>query len=273
MGYSSGVRTRILKDLLVVSTPLVGVLLVAFALGSKGARSNLGSGFDPLSIGFLSITVISILIYGLKRNGIRAARLVVAGVIFAGTISGLAMLNYLFEWSGSGLPVAFYLAVGPVGYLGLIGSYRSYTGTLSKKKTALLTGLSTMLLGALVGSLFPPVFTIILLATLTVFDALLIDGNLLSKVLGRQNFENFVSVTTLPLRDYLIGMGDLLVYAMLVATSVQVTGILGAIATIMLILTGTSLTFVLTRSRESFPGLPIPVWFGLIPTIVGVFIV
>lgn len=247
------------------------ITLTVFASNTRNSLADPGKGaFDPLAIGFVSVAVIVLLFYGLRRRGEQVARLVVAGVIIGGTVSGLALLNFWFAKSQS-LPALFYILVAPLGYMGVYWSFRSYSGSLSPRGAALIMATSATLLGLLVGTLFPILFTVLLLFGLSILDVLFVEGRFLTSVLGAKNYDRVVTVTTLPLREHLVGLGDFLVYSILVAASLRAYGIYAAVETIVLILVGALVTFQLVKSRFSLPGLAIPIWLGLIPSIVGLY--
>ncbi len=220
---------RLSIDLAILATPLlVAIVVSAIMLGTRpgvlsSPATSLGT-IDILTPGFVSVLAVSLLLYGLRRNADRIARLVKGAIIVAGTISGLATLNF------------------PI---------------------------SATLLGSLIGGLFPPVFTILLLFALSIFDVLLVENNALTKIVGAQNYQDVVKITTLPLHYHLVGIGDLLVFSMLVACSARLSGLYSAGATLVLILAGAFITLELVRTRFRFAGLAIPIWLGLIPSILG----
>lgn len=265
------------RDLAFLATPLlVAIVVAAIFLATKpgGLSSSGGSTgtIDVLTTGFVSVFLVTLLFYGLRHNGQRIARLVIGAIIVAGTISGLALLNFLVASYGS-VPVLFYLGAAPLGYLGVYSAFRSYYGLLSPAKTVILMALSATLLGSLIGSLFQPLFTILLLLTLSILDVFLVESNILPNLLGRQNYEDVMKITALPLHDHLVGIGDFLVFSMLVACSARLAGLYSAGETLALILVGTFITFELVKTRFRFAGLAIPIWLGLIPSILGLVII
>src|SRR6266567_516314 len=102
----------------------------------------------------------------ISRRGEQVARLLMSGIMAAGTLSGLLLLKMWFDASIM-IPVLFYVCAAPLGYIGLYLSIRSFFGSLSERKTSGLLGVSTTFLGALVGILFPPLFTIVFLFALS----------------------------------------------------------------------------------------------------------
>ena len=264
---------RLSIDLAILATPLlVAIVVSAIVLGIRpgflsSPAASLGT-IDVLTPGFVSVLAVSLLLYGLRRNADRIARLVKGAIIVAGTISGLVILNFLVA-SYANIPLLFYIGVAPLGYLGVYAAFRSYHGLLSARKTVVMMAISATLLGSLIGGLFPPVFTILLLFALSIFDVLLVENNALTKIVGAENYQDVVKITTLPLHYHLVGIGDLLVFSMLVACSARLSGLYSAGATLVLILAGAFITLELVRTRFRFAGLAIPIWLGLIPSVLG----
>jgi len=115
-------------------------------------------------------------------------------------------------------------------------------------------------------------FTVLLLLALSVLDVLFVKSNLLGKTVGSEMFDTVLSTTTLPLAKFDIGLGDLLAYSILTASSLLNNGVYAASLTVILILSGALITFRIARSRLRVPGLPIPLWLGLTPTIIGMVV-
>jgi hypothetical protein len=186
----------------------------------------------------------------------------------AGTLSGLLLLKIWFDESIR-IPVLFYVCAAPLGYLGVYLSVRSFFGSLSERKTSSFLSVSTTFLGALVGILFPPLFTIFLLFALSLVDILMVDRDILRKIVGPERYDKVISVATVQLEKNMIGVGDLLAYSMLTVASLRSGNLYVASATIILILLGARITSNAAKSRLRMPGLPIPVFLGATPYLVG----
>ena len=276
MGGETGDRPSSVKNLVMVAIPLLAVLIVAeVALHGQRFLDNSSSrglsGFDPLTLGFVSFLVLGILFYELKRHGERAARFLMAGITTSGTLAGLILLQAWFTATNTGFAV-FYLLAPPIAYVGLYFSFRDYAGSLSRRKAGFLRAISATLLGAVLGAFLPVLFTIPFLVLLSILDPLFIESKMLRQSIGVGAFDNLVTVTTLPLAGIDIGIGDLMAYSILATASIIHAGILVALVTTVLILTGVLLTFRITSTRHVVPGLPIPLWLGLVPNIVAVLI-
>jgi hypothetical protein len=266
-------RLSYVKELTLIAASLVGALLIVRIVFSneisQGLSANQGlAGFDFVTPGVVSIVVVSIVFYMLRRRGEQVVRLLIAGMMAAGTLSGLLLLKIWFDESIR-IPVFFYVCAAPLGYLGVYLSVRSFFGSLSERKTSSFLSVSTTFLGALVGILFPPLFTIFLLFALSLVDILMVDRDILRKIVGPERYDKVISVATVQLEKNMIGVGDLLAYSMLTVASLRSGNLYVASATIILILLGARITSNAAKSRLRMPGLPIPVFLGATPYLVG----
>jgi len=261
----------IAKDLVFIAAPLLATVVAADIVLSgraAGFSTRIGTGgYDFVTSALVSCLLVSGLVYGLKRHPEQLARVVVGCITLAGTTSGLVLFKLWFEITGA-TPVLFLIAL-PLGYLGVRWSIKGYYGSLSRRKSTLVVIGSATLLGALIGTSLPPLFTIAFLATLAIMDFLVVETNVLTRLIGPQRYGEMLSVTTLPLETSLVGLGDFLAYSMLVATSLQLSGLTGALETIASVLCGALITLQITRLRSKTAGLVIPITLGMIPVILG----
>jgi len=252
-------RLGYLRELAFIAASLVAALLIVrivFANEvSQGLSANEGlAGFDFVTPGVVCVVGVSIVFYMLRRRGEQVARLLMSGIMAAGTLSGLLILKIWFDASIM-IPVLFYVCAAPLGYIGLYLSIRSFFGST--------------FLGALVGILFPPLFTIVFLFCLSLLDILMVDRDVLRKIVGSERYDKVISVATLPLEKNMIGVGDLLAYSMLTVASLRSGSVYVASATIILILFGALITANAAKSRFRMPGLPIPIFLGATPYLLG----
>ena len=259
------------KDLVLIAAPLLATIVAAdIALSGRAAgfSTKIGTeGYDFVTSALVSCILISGLVYGLKRHPERLARVVVACITLAGTTSGLVLFKLWFETTGTA-PILFLSAI-PLGYLGIRWSVKGYYGSLSPRKSNLLVIGSATLLGTLIGTSLSPLFTIPFLGALALMDFLVVETNVLTRLIGPQRYGEVLSLTTLPLETSLVGLGDFLAYSMLVATSFQLSGLIGALETIAFVLCGALITLRITRLRSKTSGLVIPISLGMIPVILG----
>jgi len=261
----------IAKDLVFIAAPLLATVVAADIVLSgraAGFSTRIGTGgYDFVTSALVSCLLVSGLVYGLKRHPEQLARVVVGCITLAGTTSGLVLFKLWFEIAGA-TPALFLIAL-PLGYLGVRWSIKGYYGSLSRRKSTLVVIGSATLLGALIGTSLPPLFTIAFLATLAIMDFLVVETNVLTRLIGPQRYGEMLSVTTLPLETSLVGLGDFLAYSMLVATSLQLSGLTGALETIAFVLCGALITLRITSLRSKTAGLVIPISLGMIPVILG----
>ena len=260
-----------LRDLLYLIVPVVGAVGAgSAALYARAA--GFSAGPDPLNVDWMTAVLVSTallaaLFYGMKRSPERSARLILAGVTVAGTISGLILLKVSLQ--ASGVSPVFFLLTLPLGYLGLNWSLKGYLGSLSQRKTSALMVASATLLGALMGTSLPTIFAVTFLVILTILDVLVVESNTILTVVGEANYDQVVSVVTMPLEKYVVGLGDFLAYSILSSAALRILGFYGAIETSILILLGVIATFQITRARKKAPGLLLPMGLGLIPLVIG----
>jgi len=180
---------------------LSGILMLPELIlpGRSTTSSTTGSdfwSFDPVILIFVSVLAMSVLLYELRRHGDQAARLLMSGIVAAGVLSGLILLQLWMEpYTRSG--ATFYLIAAPLAYLGLYSSFRYYRGSLSERQAGLLLTVSAGLLGTLLGVFFPTAFTVVLLVSLSLLDIVCIETNLLARTVGLQRLGSLLSVTTL----------------------------------------------------------------------------
>ena len=203
----------------------------------------------------------------MKRYPEKSARLIVAAVAFVGTISGLILLRTSLQSLGA--PPTVFLVTLPLGYLGLSWSVKGYFGSLSHRKTTGLILTSTTLLGVLIGTSLATIVAITFLVFLTILDVIIVESDTIPGIVGRVSYDQVVSIVTLQLDTFVIGLGDFLAYSILSSAALRILGFYGAIETSILILVGAAVTFEMTKRRGKAPGLLLPVGLGLIPVILG----
>jgi hypothetical protein len=262
---------RSLRDLVYLGIPVLGTIVVGSAdlYGqAAGFSSGLETGtIDGTSAILLSLILFGVLCYGMKRFPEKSARILVAAITIVGTVSGLILLRTSLQASSA--PPALFLITLPLGYLGLDWSVRGYFGSLSRRKATLSILASATLLGALIGTSLATIVSLTFLIVLTTLDVYIVESNSILSIVGKTNYDQVVSVVTLQLDVYAVGLGDFLAYSILSSTALRVLGLYGAIETSILILVGAAVTFEMTKRRGKAPGLLLPVVLGLIPVILG----
>src|SRR5207249_7793350 len=204
-----------LRDLLYLAIPVLGAIAVgSAALYGRAAVFSAGPEawtLDAAGTILFSMALLGILFYWMKRYPEKSARLLVAAVAIAGTISGLILLRISLEASGA--PPAVFLVTLPLGYMGLNWSVRGYFRSLSPRRTTGLMVASSTLLGALIGTSLSPAVAITFLVMLTILDVIVVGCNTVPGIVGRSGYDQVVSVVTLQLEKYVVGLGDFLAYS------------------------------------------------------------
>jgi hypothetical protein len=265
------IRPYSLKGSLYFLIPVLGAVgagSAALFAQSAGFSAGPDSGsFDAVTAFSVSGILLGLLFYGMKRHPEKSARLIIAGITVAGTISGLVLLKVSLQ-AFRVSPIVFLLTL-PVGYLGLNWSVKGYFGSLSENKMRGLMMFSATLLGALIGTSLPTVLAVMFLLAMASLDTVLVGMNTMENITGLTRYEEVVSVVTLPVDKYMVGLGDFLAYSILASASLRFLGLFGAFETSILILAGVVLTFQITKMRKKAPGLVVPIILGLIPLILG----
>src|SRR2546425_4549042 len=270
------VSSATLKDMAKLSLPLLVSVFVSQAVRAShpasvsNAVTSLPS-FDFLTAASVSTLALLLLFLSLKRHGEEVARLLIAGTTILGTLSGLILWK---SWVDSSRAFAgpFYLLATPVGFTGIYLSFRSYYGTLSYEKRSILIIGSLTFLGSLIGTIFSLTFITLLLLALSIVDLFLVESDFLKKGMGEGEYGAMMTTTTVSMEKYTVGFGDFAAYSILAASSIRI-GIYAAIATLTLIMVGALATFRMARFRTRAPGLPLPIWLGLLPIVLGLLVV
>jgi presenilin-like A22 family membrane protease len=117
-------------------------------------------------------------------------------------------------------------------------------------------------LGAFLGVSIATLSTVLILAALAIYDAFAVYYGLLGKI-ARDGLDQFRGLS-FSFRDIQMGLGDLTFYSMLSGHMLLYFGLIPCLASMLGILLGCFLAFQMLKKREVFPGLPFPIFFGLI---------
>src|SRR2546427_9167801 len=140
---------------------------------------------------------------------------------------------------------------------------------MSARVYAGLMRATARLLGGLSGTSHYSSVLLTCVVVRTSLDVAVVESNSLSAIAGKKSYDKVVSVVTLQLEKYLIGIGDFLTYSILASSALRILGLYGAIETSILILLGVAGTFEITKRRGKAPGLLLPVVLGTFPLIIG----
>ncbi len=116
-------------------------------------------------------------------------------------------------------------------------------------------------LGIFFGAFIPLFSAVLILAFLAIYDIYAVYRGPVGKIAHSGIDE--LSGLSFSFKDIQMGLGDLVFYSMLVGAVLFRFNIIPCIASIIGILAGSYLTFVMLEKKGIFPGLPFPILFGL----------
>ena len=116
-------------------------------------------------------------------------------------------------------------------------------------------------LGMFFGSAIPLYSAIIILAFLAIYDVFTVYYGPVGKILnaGLDQLRGL----SFSFRDVQMGLGDLVFYSLLSGSVLFNFGIIPCFVSLVGILAGSFLTFLMLERKETFPGLPFPIILGL----------
>lgn len=121
-------------------------------------------------------------------------------------------------------------------------------------------------LGAFLGVSIPIVSAVLILAFLAIYDVYAVYRGAVGKI-AQQGLEELRGLS-FSFRDFQMGLGDLTFYSMLTGLVLANAGPIFCAASAIGIMAGVVLVLKMLEKRGMFPGLPFPVFLGLLPLIV-----
>ena len=152
-------------------------------------------------------------------------------------------------------------------YLGSYFAFLSFVDSLSRKNRNRLFVISSGSLGSFIGLLLPLPIVIIVSSVLAIVDAFLIQTKLFRGFLGDAKYEKMIVEMAFSTSEWGIGIGDLIVYSIIVSSASANFGLVIGGFSLLLILIGALVTMKLTAKQRQVPGLPIATALGLLPSI------
>ena len=116
-------------------------------------------------------------------------------------------------------------------------------------------------LGTFLGSTIPTISTILILSFLAIYDTFAVYRGPVGKI-ARGGLEQFRGLSY-SFKDMQMGLGDLTFYSMLSGHMFLNFGPVSCLASIIGVLVGCILSFIMLEKKGIFPGLPFPILFGL----------
>jgi presenilin-like A22 family membrane protease len=125
-------------------------------------------------------------------------------------------------------------------------------------------------LGAFLGASVPTLSTVLILSFLAVYDVFAVYRGPVGKI-ARSGLDQLRGLS-FSFKDIQMGLGDLTFYSMLTSRVFFDSGLLFSFASATGVLTGAFLALKMLEKRGVFPGLPFPVFLGLIPLVTPLFL-
>lgn len=129
-----------------------------------------------------------------------------------------------------------------------------------KARNTVVVGLGGAL-GVFLGASIPVVSALLILAFLGVYDIIAVYKGPVGKI-ANAGLDQLKGLS-FAFRDVQMGLGDLVFYSMLCAIMLLNYGWVSYLVSLVGILSGSFITFVILEKKGIFPGLPIPIFLGL----------
>ena len=261
--------------------PIFFTILIAFIYSQlvlvSRAESNsmtfLFEGYNEVFIAvniavIIIISALSLLIFFriLKTKRDLAIRILVSSFIMGGMLSTLLFGKHIFLLLNFESPL-FLLVVAFVAYIGTYFAYLAFIEALSNRARNALFLVCSGTLGSFLGVLVPLLPVIVVSLFLSVADTILISRSTVEDIVGETEYENLILKLAFSNKEWGIGIGDLTCYSMIVANTSISYGAFAGTLSLLLILIGAFLSFLLTIKMIRIPGLPISAVLGLLPSI------
>jgi len=237
---------------LLLSQPVSLVQVAPFS--ENNASAPFGNAFYFVIIVALSATVFYIL---LKRKSRRLITgLIALALTAASLLLSLVYLSALFAYAPSldflVLPLSVLITV-----IFDLAIFR--LGSKARNLVVVLLGGG---LGVFFSASIPFYSAVLILVFLAVYDVFAVYYGPVGKIAdsGLDQLQGL----SYSFKDVQMGLGDLVFYSMLVGTMLFNFGLLSYIVSLVGILAGSFITFLLLEKRGMFPGLPFPILLGLV---------
>jgi presenilin-like A22 family membrane protease len=237
---------------LLLSQPVSLVQVAPFS--ENNASAPFGNAVYFVIIVALSATVFYIL---LKRKSRRLITgLIALALTAASLLLSLVYLSALFAYAPSldflVLPLSVLITV-----IFDLAIFR--LGSKARNLVVVLLGGG---LGVFFSASIPFYSAVLILVFLAVYDVFAVYYGPVGKIAdsGLDQLQGL----SYSFKDVQMGLGDLVFYSMLVGTMLFNFGLLSYIVSLVGILAGSFITFLLLEKRGMFPGLPFPIMLGLV---------
>ena len=265
----------------ILFTIIISIVLSYFVLVLEFEDSNstaLFYGIDEffavlniIIIISVSITSLFLFFHFFKKRQDLAIKILVATFILSGILSTLLFTKLIFNSLSLESPIILII-VGVVTYIGAYFAYLVLVEALSERMKNLLFVICSGSLGSFVGVLVPTIAIIGISLFLSFVDLILIKRKSVEKIFGESGYEKLIVDIAFSNKMWGVGIGDLTCYSIVVSNTSANFGILTGVVSLIMILIGSFLSYVMSLKEGRFPGLPITMVLGLIPLIISSFL-
>jgi presenilin-like A22 family membrane protease len=126
-------------------------------------------------------------------------------------------------------------------------------------------------LGAFFGAFIPLLSALLILCFLAIYDAFAVYYGPVGKI-AHAGLDQLKGLS-FSFKDIQMGLGDLVFYSMLSGSMFINFGLVSSFVSLVGILVGSYLTFVMLKKKSIFPGLPFPIFLGLAGGLLASFLV
>jgi presenilin-like A22 family membrane protease len=237
---------------LLLTQPVSLVQVAPFS--ENNASAPFGNAFYFVIIVALSATVFYILLKRKSRKLITA--LIALALTAASLLLSVVYLSSIFAYA----PSVDFL-VSPLSVLITVIFDLAIFRLGSKARNLVMVFLGGGL-GVFFSASIPFYSAVLILVFLAVYDVFAVYYGPVGKIAdsGLDQLQGL----SYSFKDVQMGLGDLVFYSMLVGTMLFNFGLLSYIVSLVGILAGSFITFLLLEKRGMFPGLPFPILLGLV---------
>ncbi|MEM2109840.1 MAG: hypothetical protein QW327_05070, partial [Candidatus Odinarchaeota archaeon] len=159
----------------------------------------------------------------------------------------------------------------------IIGGVSAYAATVDKASSKLRNTsmiVYSSLVSVFLSLILPTLILIFIMVGLSLYDIYSVIKGPIKKTIQVAERKGGLSVKLyVNIGSWEIGIGDLVFYSILVAHTLLFYGLLVWLLSILSLITGLAITFLVLVKREIMPGLPIALFIGMIPLLIAYFII
>jgi hypothetical protein len=262
------ITARLIQMMPILASLLFGLVCASLLSGasfeqyqitpfSETTLGSLGSFANAFYFAILAGVGATILYLLLKRNRHK----LITGIVGLALTAAVFMLSIVYLFAGlSGFPIphgdVLILAVSIL--ITVAADYAIFRG--SRFSSLVILGIGGAL-GTFLGFSLPTESTVLVLSALAVYDTYAVFRGPVGKI-ARDGLDQLRGLSY-SFKDVQMGLGDLTFYSMLSGHMLLTFGPAPCLASIVGILIGCTASFTMVEKKGMFPGLPLPIFFGL----------